>query len=141
MKPIIGYCSNLLKAIATEAGCAIEYETWNDKYCRHQLCSIRKRCDQGITQEMLDSITADDVELLRLLGWQVWSEDDDGNMLLCVPLYCKMALADGVKLYSIFGELTDVIDNDHRFGALAYGVLLNTKERTVSTKFLTKDDE
>nr|DAR90859.1 MAG TPA: hypothetical protein [Caudoviricetes sp.] len=141
MKPIIGYCSNLLKAIATEAGCAIEYETWNDEYCRHQLCSIRERCDQGITQEMLDSITADDVELLRLLGWQVWSEDGDGNMLLCVPLYCKMALADGVKLYSIFGELTDVIDDDHRFGALAYGVLLNTNGRTVSTKFLTEDDE
>ena len=81
------------------------------------------------------------VELLRLLGWQVWSADDDGNMLLCVPLYCKMALADGVKLYSIFGELTDEFDNDHRFGALAYGVLLNTNGRTGSAKFLTEDDE
>lgn len=76
---------------------------------------------------MLDIISSDAIEMLRLLGWQVWSEDDDGNMLLCVPLYCKMALADGVKLYSIFGELTDEFDNDHRFGALAYGVLINAK--------------
>lgn len=49
MKPIIGYCSNLLKAIATEAASAIEYDTWSDEFCREQLCSIRKRCHQGIT--------------------------------------------------------------------------------------------
>ena len=71
MKPIIGYCSNLLKAIATEAASAIEYDTWSDEFCREQLCSIRKWCYQGITQEMLDSITVDDVWLLKLLGWQV----------------------------------------------------------------------
>nr|DAS91470.1 MAG TPA: hypothetical protein [Caudoviricetes sp.] len=140
MKPIIGYCSNLLKAIATEAASAIEYDTWSDEFCREQLCSIRKWCHQGIIQEMLDSITADDVGLLKLLGWQVWKEDDNGNMLLCVPLYCKMALAEGVKLYSIFGKYKEVRDNDHRFGALAYGVLLNTKGNPVSTKFLAKDD-
>lgn len=139
MKPIIGYCSNLLKAIAEKAGQAIEYDTWSDGLCRKQLCSIRERCHQGITQEMLDSITSDDVELLKLLGWQAWSEDDDGNMLLCLPLYCKMALADGVKLYSIFGNFTEVVDNDHRFGALAYGVLLNTKGNPISTKFLTEN--
>lgn len=69
MKPIIGYCSNLLKAIAEKAASAIEYDTWPDKFCREQLCSIRERCVQGITQEMLDSITVDDVETLRLLGW------------------------------------------------------------------------
>lgn len=89
---------------------------------------------------MLDSITADDVDLLKLLSWQVWKEDDDGNMLLCVPLYCKMALADGVKLYSIFGKYKEVCDNDDRFGALAYGVLINTKGNPVSAKFLTEND-
>lgn len=138
MNPIIGYCSNLLKAIATEAASAIEYDTWSNEFCREQLCSVRKRGHQGITQEMLNSITADDVDLLKLLGWQVWKEGDDGNMLLCVPLYCKMALAEGVKLYSISGKYKEVRDNDHRLGALAYGVLLNTKGNPVSADFLNR---
>lgn len=141
MKPIIRYCSNLLNAIATDAASAIEYETWDDKFCRKKLCAIRGRCCQGITQEMLDSITADDVELLRLLCWQVWEEDDDGNMLLLLPLYCKMALADGVKLYSVNGDYGEVTDNDHRFGALAYGVVINTKGIPASSKFLTEGEE
>lgn len=42
MKPIIGYCSDLLKAIAIEAASAIEYDAWSDEFCREQLCSIRK---------------------------------------------------------------------------------------------------
>lgn len=62
-------------------------------------------------------------------------------MLLLAPLYCNMALADGVKLYSINGVYGEVTDNDHRFGALAYGVLINTKGQPVSAKFLTEDNE
>ena len=61
-------------------------------------------------------------------------------MLLCMPLYCKMALVEGVKLYSIFGKYKEVRDNDHRFGALTYGVLLNINRNPVSTKFLVRDD-
>lgn len=66
----------------------------------------------------------------KLLGFQRWEEN---NNLMLIPGYLYQFIPAGLELYSISGEkvvyndYTD-LDNECRFGCLAYGIYLQEHE-------------
>ena len=65
-----------------------------------------------------------DMATAKLLGFQLWEEDSN---LMLIPGYLYQFIPAGLELYSISGEKEqyqsyDDLDNDTRFGCLAYGI-------------------
>lgn len=62
----------------------------------------------------------------KLLGFQLWEED---NNLMLIPGYLYQFIPAGLDLYCISGEKVAYesykdLDNDCRFGCLAYGLYM-----------------
>ena len=65
-----------------------------------------------------------DMATAKLLGFQLWEEDSN---LMLIPGYLYQFIPAGLELYSISGEKEqyqsyDDLDNDTRYGCLAYGI-------------------
>lgn len=62
----------------------------------------------------------------KLLGFKFWKEDSN---LMLIPGYLYQYIPEGLELYSISGEKEQYesyadLDNDCRFGCLAYGIYM-----------------
>jgi hypothetical protein len=72
-------------------------------------------------------------EQLEAAGWRRWSKETD--LWLC-PEKQFAALPDGIALYCISGSVhvkgRDRIDDDTRFGLLAYGIIPGKTRTSVS---------
>lgn len=102
----------------------VQYESWSDEYCRQSvknatgvfLSAMEKYIDWGnITRE----------EALGL-GFTLWSADQPD--LYLIPLYLLPILPIGTEVTCINGRTFIYdgtnIDNDVRFGCIAYGITI-----------------
>ena len=67
-----------------------------------------------------------DIATAKLLGFAFWEEDSN---LMLIPGYLYQFIPAGLELYSISGEKKQYesyndLDNDCRFGCLAYGIYM-----------------
>lgn len=99
----------------------VEYEAWSDEFCR----DVNRRTHERFTDELrkyidLSKLTREEAIELRFMRW-----DEESNLYL-IPLYLLSFIPIGTKLTSIDGETVIYdgtnIDNDIRFGCLAWGI-------------------
>ena len=78
--------------------------------------------DFKITKDDFNELSYSDA---KNLGFKKWSDDEPE--LLLIPAYLWRFIPSGLKLKSINGEYEEYdtfedLDNDRRFGCLAYGI-------------------
>lgn len=116
---------NLKSAMANLAAEAFQYYSWSDKFCKDNIVNTTQSYIDKYTTD-LDFTQAD----LEDIGFSMW--DEESNLML-VPLWLLPFISTGVELTDITGKTsivgTDTIDNDVRFGCLAYGVYANDREQ------------
>lgn len=119
MKPEI---TNCLTWYANKVAETVQYTNWSDEFCREEI----KRATDRFVNELkkyikFNNLTEGEAQELRFGKWS----DDEPDLYL-VPLYLLPILPVGTKLTCINGEeiIYDGknVDNDVRFGCLAYGV-------------------
>ena len=99
----------------------VEYEAWSDGFCRDE----NRRTHEQFTDELrkyidLSKLTREEAIELRFMKW------DDESDLYLIPLYLLSFIPIGTELTCISGEKVIYgetnIDNDIRFGCIAYGI-------------------
>lgn len=126
-------CKSLRMVIVNRAAEVMAYASWSDDFAASQIRNIAfdlknsGKCDSFFNiqpSEMTDSQLED-------LGFGKWSEDTPMRL---IPLWMLPFLAEKLEVEDINGEksvvVTKDIDNDNRFGCLAYGVI--PKDKTLS---------
>lgn len=116
-------CKWIRKAILTHAAEVITY-SWDAEFSRENLKSLPDKLKKAEGFRMIDpsDLTAEE---MKDLGFGLWDEE---NPIRLIPLWLKPFLADRIKAGSIDnGEPREIetasMDDDHRFGCIAYGVL------------------
>lgn len=126
MKPEIMNC---LTWYANQVAETIQYTNWSDEFCREDI----KRATDRFVNELkkyidFNNLTEEEAQELRFGKWS----DDEPDLYL-VPLYLLPILPIGTKMTSINGDEIVYdghnIDNDTRFGCLAYGVRVKLDEK------------
>lgn len=119
MKPEIINC---LTWYANKVAETVQYTNWSDEFCREEI----KRATDRFVNELkkyinFNNLTEGEAQELRFGKWS----DDEPDLYL-IPLYLLPILPIGTKLTCINGQKIVYdghnIDNDVRFGCLAYGV-------------------
>lgn len=115
---------NILVAYANRIAETTQYKSWSDDFCRKEV--------QEATNAMLDA-------LKRVIDWNTITKkearelhfmpySDEYPDLYLIPLWLLPIIPIGIKLTTIFGdEITydgHNIDNDIRFGCIAYGIYI-----------------
>ena len=115
--------------LANKAGEFLAYKNWSDDFCRQQLNELRDKIIEQLGRISLAGLTKDEAESL---GFGKWS---DSSALRLAPVWMYPFLTPGEELHSISGDSVVVgedytnhdapgyVDNDHRFGNLAFGVM------------------
>lgn len=110
---------NHLLAIA--ASC-IEYRSWSDDFCVTSLRAVELDVKKQKFEAVDPTVLTD--EQMEKLGFRHWSAETKGRL---IPLWLKPYLIDEFIGYDLQGyQITlrrDTMDNDHRFGMLAYLVM------------------
>lgn len=96
-----------------------QYKNWSNDCKSEKLEEVLEEMSKVMKSKIdFNDITVEDAKLLRFRKWK-------GNLYL-IPLYLLSALPDGLVVYSILGDKKiigkDYIDNDIRFGCIAYGI-------------------
>lgn len=103
---------------------------WSDQLCKSEALAAKSEALDEIGTINLSDLSKDQ---LFQLGFSAW--DDSGLMLIPLWLYCH--LPSGLELTSIGGDKVKVsdgyskresdsyIDNDVRYGCIAYGFIPN----------------
>jgi hypothetical protein len=114
---------NLKSSIANLAAEAYQYSSWTPEFSRNNIVDTM----YTYTEKYTTNLDFNQVEL-EDLGFQVW--DEESNLML-IPLWLLPFISNGVELTSISGDTatvgTDDIDNDVRFGCIAFGVYANDR--------------
>ncbi len=116
-------CKWIRKAILTNAGEVIAYN-WDADFIKKNLKELPEKLKKAEGFRPIDPSDLEDEEM-KNLGFGIWSEE---NPIRLIPLWLKPFLAERIKAGSISGEEpseieTASMDDDHRFGCLAYGVI------------------
>lgn len=98
-------------------------ESWGDKFCREHVLDVIKRIKDSNSFHKIDPNNLSFNEALQLKFGR-WSED---SSLMLIPLWLMPFLVDSFEGGCIDDEtpgmlVTNELDNDHRFGCLAYGI-------------------
>ena len=120
--------------LANEAGKHLSYKSWSDEFCRKDLRELRDKIIEQIGRVSLEGLTKEEADRAAFGKW------DEVSNLRLAPVWLYPFLHPGDELESIsenkkvVGEnYTEAetangvrnagyIDNDNRFGCLAYGV-------------------
>lgn len=131
----IAKIKRIRELLANEAGKHLAYGNWSDDFCRSQLRKLRDKIIEQLGRVSLVGLTKAEAEDL---GFGKWSEDSN---LRLAPIWLYPFLSPGDELESISGDKKIVdedytastlpdgernegyIDNDARFGCLAFGVM------------------
>jgi hypothetical protein len=115
-------CQRIRRLIVARAAEVMAYENWSDGFATRQIREIPdvvRRMD-GFVPVLPHELTS---EQMDDLGFGLWSKE---NPIRLIPLWLLPFLADEFPAGSIDGDSgvmrRDELDNDHRFGCLAYGV-------------------
>lgn len=101
----------------------VQYTNWSDKFCRKEVKEATDRFLKEL-EKCIDwnNLTIQEATELRFMKW------NNNSDLYLLPLYILPILPIGTTLTSINGE--DVVydgsnvDNDTRYGCIAYGIHL-----------------
>lgn len=116
-------CKWIRKALTTKAAEIIAYP-WGEDFSYKELKGLPGRLKAAEGFRLVDPSDLTDNEMSDL-GFGRWSDE---NPIRLIPLWLKPFLAERIKAGSIDnGEPCEIetasMDDDHRFGCLAYGVL------------------
>ena len=116
-------CKWIRKALTNKAAEIIAY-SWGEDFSYKELKGLpgRLKAAKGFRPVDPSDLTAEE---MKDLGFGRWSED---NPIYLIPLWLKPFLAERIKAGSIDnGEPREIetasMDDDHRLGCLAYGVM------------------
>lgn len=113
------------KTLLRLVGESLTYETWSDDFKLSNIKSINKTLETWSKEYGTFKINPNDLSEKEIneLEFGKWSDD---SLVRLIPIWLYPFLADEFESISISGskhlKLSD-IDNDHRFGYLAYGVI------------------
>lgn len=114
-------CQAVRRAIMTRAAEVMNYTRWDDKFAANQIRETPERLIKEIGKINIAELTASE---MQDLGFGVWSDDTPMRL---IPLWLFPFLPDEIECESISGTKTVLktseMDNDHRFGCLAYGIV------------------
>lgn len=112
---------NCMTNYANRVAETVQYKNWSDKFCREEVSEATMDFVSGIRKH-IDFYNLSEDEAI-FLGFRKWSKL--GNLYL-IPLYLLPIIPVGIKLTCISGEEIIYngtnIDDDVRFGLLAYGI-------------------
>lgn len=114
---------NIRRIIVNSAAESMNYLNWDADFVASQLREIPERIKKA---DWFIPVNPSDLteKEMRELGFRKWSEDDP---MFLIPLWIFPFLPDEVDCGCIDGEKRiqkkSEMDNDHRFGCLAYGVM------------------
>jgi len=103
--------------VLQHAGESMVYKSWGHTLAANNMTELPERINttvdvSGFTKEQFDQ-----------LGFGTWDEDTPVRL---IPLWLFPFIADGVEYTTIGGDKItkrEQMDNDHRFGCLAFGIL------------------
>ena len=123
-------CKNIRKALLTRVGEMLCYNKWSDQFKVENMNDIFETLERW--EEKYGIFKIDPNELteseMKELGFGKWNEE---NSIRLIPIWLFPFLTDSFICGSIDGNDLKLrskseLDNDHRFGYLAYGC--NPKE-------------
>lgn len=108
---------------AAEAMC---YESWTPEYCTTNIREIPAKALEKFGPLNIELLTESQ---MKELGFGKWDEKSQGNL---IPLWLFPFLLEEIVTECIDGEKSILkkseMDDDHRFGYLAYSVLPSIEE-------------
>lgn len=119
MKPEI---TNCLTWYANRVAETVQYSSWSDEFCRKEIKEAHDKLVEELKEHInFKTITRKEAVELRFGRWS----DDTPNLYL-IPLWLLPVIPVGTELTSISGEKIiyngSNVDNDIRFGCIAYGI-------------------
>ena len=119
---------NCLTWYANRVAETVAYSEWGDAFCREEIKKAHDIFIENIKKHIdFENLTRDEAHELRFAKW-----DENMPNLYLIPLYLVPALPVGIELTSIGGEKIIYdgknIDNDIRFGVIAYGIEIKEAE-------------
>lgn len=115
-------CKRIRHIVVIRAAEVMAYRKWSDQFAADEIRNIPKMIkDQSWFKPVDPSLLT--AEQMTDLGFAPWSKDTPMRL---IPLWLLPFLVDVVECRSIDGNTLRILrqdmDNDHRFGCLAYGV-------------------
>ena len=113
---------NCLTWYANRVAQTVQYTNWSDEFCRKEI----KEATDVLIDNLKDYIDFNHLtrKEARELRFCTWSEETPN--LYLIPLYLLPIITIGTELTSISGDKIVYdgtnIDNDIRFGCIAYGI-------------------
>jgi len=112
---------NCLTWLANRVSETTQYENWSDEFCRKEIKEANQKFVEEIKNHIdWDNLTEEDCKELRFGKW------DEESGIYLIPLYLFPIIPIGLKVYCISGaEIVNDgtnLDNDIRFGCIAYGI-------------------
>jgi hypothetical protein len=107
----------ICKLVLKHAGEALVYKSWSDEFAIQEMRSVVDKVNTTI------DVTGFSLAQCEELGFGKWEE---GSNLRLIPLWLFPFLSDQVEYTAIDGDKIkgrDQMDNDHRFGCLAFGIV------------------
>ena len=113
-------CQAVRRAIVNRAAEVMNYTNWSDELAAKQIREISEVLADKIGKINIAELTAPQMDDL---GFGRWSKD---NPMRLIPLWLFKFLPDEIESECIDGTKavlkTAEMDNDNRFGCLAYGI-------------------
>jgi len=119
-------CKTIRRILINRTAEVIAYDSWSDEFSAKQIKNLPediKKMEGGDELFGIQPAEMSDCQL-ESLGFGKWEE---GNPMRLIPLWLFPFIADKVETECIDGEKKVTkkkdMDNDHRFGCIAYGVI------------------
>jgi len=117
-------CNAIKRTLLRAAAESTMYESWDNDFKLKNVLKVPEivskwEKEHGSFKIDPNEMTKEELEKLEFGKW-----DKESNLML-IPIWLYPYLADNLETISISGSkhtTKDEIDNDHRFGNLAYGV-------------------
>jgi len=116
-------CEKIQRMLINRAAEVMTYTNWSDEFAVKQIREIPGlllNMNRELGNIQLDDLTSDQRDRL---GFRLWSND---NPIRLIQLWLLPFLADNIKATRIDGRSIiskAEMDNDNRFGCLAYGII------------------
>lgn len=113
---------NCLSWYVNKVAETVQYESWSDEMARNENRKYMSMMLEELKKHIdWNKLTREEAFELRFRQW-----DEDTPDLFLIPLYLLPIVPIGTELTTINGDtvlyLGDNVDNDTRFGCIAYGI-------------------
>lgn len=129
---------NVFRNATKLLGQVYAYKSWSNETKTEEIKSVFKSIEHYLGEIDLADLSQKDA---KMLGFGTW----DASGLMLIPLYLKNVIKNKCVVYDIFGESSvwdvDSIDDDTRFGMLAYGFFLKDIDKEKALKQLKEGNE